>query len=129
MPTTTILLAEDDADDQAFFCSFANTRTDLKMLPVAENGEELLTSLETASTLPDVIILDQNMPKRSGLQTLQILKTRTRYAHIPVVIYSTYADDLLKQQAIQLDAALVLTKPYTMEGYENMMNTVLKLVQ
>lgn len=128
MRAKTLLLAEDDADDQAFFRLFLNTRTDVKMLSVAENGLELLASLETASTLPDIIILDQNMPKCNGLETLQVLKTRIRYEQIPVVIYSTYADELLKKQATQLKAALVVPKPYTMKGYEEMMNEVLDLL-
>ena len=93
-----ILLAEDDEDYKYFFMDFLQSRSDIILMPIVENGialVELLEKLNTDDELPDFIILDQNMPKRNGLQTLQILKKQSRYAHIPVMIYSTYTDDQL----------------------------------
>src|SRR4051812_38095117 len=97
MALRKILLAEDDADDQRLFHDFLHHRTDIELMPMVENGVVLLESLERTSDnhLPDVIILDQNMPKKNGLQTLDQLKSSERYAHIPVVIYSTYTDQQL----------------------------------
>ena len=120
-----ILLAEDDEDDQHFFINFLQSRNDITLMPVVENGialVELLEKINTDEELPDYIILDQNMPKRNGLQTLQILKTKSRYAHIPVMIYSTYTDDQLIQKGTALGACMVMTKPLTKEGYDQLVN-------
>ena len=130
MAARTILLAEDDADDQKLFCDFLSHRNDIVLMPVAENGVELLQTLDKTidGILPDLIILDQNMPKSNGLQTLTALKEDTRYAHLPVVIYSTYADDQLISNSKAAGAALVLTKPVSKDGYNEMIETILQLV-
>ena len=119
-----ILLAEDDEDDQHFFIDFLQSRNDIVLMPIVENGIALVELLEKIKTdeLPDYIILDQNMPKRNGLQTLQILKKESRYAHIPVMIYSTYTDDQLIKKGTELGASMVMTKPLTKEGYDQLVN-------
>ena len=122
-----ILLAEDDADDQKIFETFLAHRTDINILPPAENGEEVFRLIEEGH-VPDLIILDQNMPRKNGLQTLQTLKEMPAYTHIPVIIYSTYADSNLIQKSLSLGAAEVWSKPITQEGYNQMIDAVLKFI-
>lgn len=124
-----ILLAEDDIDDQQLFYDFLQHRTDIVLMPAAENGVHLFDSLEKIASnndLPDLIILDQNMPRRSGLQTLQLLKKTTRYAHIPVMLYSTYTDQQLIKLSSELGAFSVASKPVTKDGYDEMINGFLE---
>lgn len=126
-----ILLAEDDADDQAFFHEFARTRDGIKLLPIVENGEEAFEYLDACADngqLPNAIILDQNMPKRNGLQTLQLLKTSDRYRAIPVMVYSTYADERLVRESAAAGAAVVLYKPVDAEGYGKLLDAVVGMV-
>lgn len=122
-------MAEDDVDDQQFFRDFLRNRQDIDLMSVAENGValvETLNELGEDSLLPHFIILDQNMPKRNGLQTLELLKNNPRFAGIPVIIYSTYIEENLRQKGISLGACDVLPKPGTQEGYDQMINTILK---
>jgi CheY-like chemotaxis protein len=126
-----ILLAEDDLDDQYLFVSFLQHRSDIILMPVAENGIVLLEKLEVISNdedLPHLIILDQNMPKRNGLQTLQILKEHDRYARIPTVIYSTYTDQYLISKGEQMGASIITSKPITKNGYNSMIDTFLRAI-
>ena len=105
MAPKKLLLAEDDGDDQQLFRDFLVHRRDVTLMPIAENGVELLAALELikhANDLPSIIILDHNMPRLNGLQTLQILKREKRYSHIPVIVYSTYVDDDLIRETIRL---------------------------
>lgn len=127
MITKKILLAEDDTDDQKIFEEFLAHRTDISIMPPAENGEDVLR-LIAEGFIPDLIILDQNMPRKNGLQTLQSLKEMPAYTHIPVIIYSTYADSTLVQKSTDLGAAGVWSKPVTQEGYNQMIDALLKLV-
>ena len=124
----TILVAEDDEDDQAFFTDFLKHRNDVSLLPIAENGEALIRQLEhlytTQDFLPDFIILDQNMPKRSGLQTLEYLKNHPHYTQIPVMLYSTYTDIELIQKGTSLGACKVVPKPVSTEGYHQMIESL-----
>ena len=127
---TRILVAEDDEDDQRLFHDFLHHRNDIILMPIAEDGEELIEELERIpehTQLPDLIILDQNMPKRNGTQTLQILKQDSRYCHIPVCIYSTYADDTLVKICTQMGACTVISKPITQDGYNRMMDELFML--
>jgi CheY-like chemotaxis protein len=125
-----ILLAEDDPDDRGFFFEFLEHRRDLLLLPPVENGEEVFQFLEKAQNghFPDLIILDQNMPKCNGLQTLAILKNNSHYKNIPVFVYSTYTDEYLVQRSMQLGARSVLEKPFSLEGYQKMIDDILNLI-
>jgi CheY-like chemotaxis protein len=132
MPLVKILLAEDDHDDQKLFCEFLEDRNDIYILPVVENGVELLESLELiniVTELPELIILDQNMPKLNGLNTLKELKKSDRYSHIPVMIYSTYTDVNLKYSCKEAGACAVMSKPLNKEGYHEMVDVLLKMVK
>lgn len=123
-----ILLAEDDVDDQLFFIDFLQHRTDIILMPVVQDGVKLLDQLNNInkeSELPDYIILDQNMPKQNGIETLQLLKQDPRYFHIPVIIYSTYADKSLIEKGAQAGACLVASKPVLKEEYDELINTLL----
>lgn len=125
-----ILLAEDDPDDRGFFFQFLEHRPDVLLLPPVENGEEVFEYLKKApdSHFPDLIILDQNMPKCNGLQTLAILKNNSHYENIPVFVYSTYTDEYLRQHSLELGARSVLDKPFSLEGYEKMIDDILELI-
>jgi CheY-like chemotaxis protein len=125
-----VVLVEDDTDDQELFQAFLGNRSDIILLPIAGNGIELMAYLETVSEteLPDLIILDQNMPKMNGKQTLQALKAHGRFGDIPAVIYSTYTDTSLITECQKLGARMVAMKPIDQEGYHKMLNDFLLLL-
>lgn len=126
-----ILLAEDDSDDQLFFSDFVQMRNDVVLSSTVENGVEVISYLEQISdetTLPDLIILDQNMPKMNGLETLKTLKSNHHFSQIPVLVYSSFADENLRQKSLALGATLVFAKPYTIDGYHEMLNSFLTFV-
>ena len=125
-----ILLAEDDPDDIGFFFQYLGNRSDLHLLPPVENGEEVVEYLQKAhnGAFPDLIILDQNMPKCNGLQTLAIIKNNAQFENIPVFVYSTYTDAYLVKQSLQLGARSVLEKPVSVEGYHKMIDNILELI-
>ena len=130
MIPTKILLAEDDLDDQQIFYDFLNHRNDILLMTMVGNGVELIGTLDTINEkeLPDLIVLDQNMPKRNGYQTLEILKASARYEHIPVIVYSTYIDKSLADACSEIGASAVVTKPVTKDEYNRMIEAFLELV-
>lgn len=113
MKKLRFLLVDDDADDREFFGEYLSARTDLELLPLLADGEEACRYLNDAdvATLPEAILLDQNMPRLTGLQTLQYIKHQPRLQHIPVGICSTYVDANLKQRALGEGAIFVISKP------------------
>ena len=126
-----ILLADDDADDRGIFEQILQEKTDVELLATVENGLELIDFLETASGkqgLPDLIILDHNMPRMNGRQTLGFLKSSDRYTHIPVIVYSTNGDGKLAEECASLGASMVASKPAGYDEYEEMINRFLTLI-
>lgn len=89
-----ILLADDDHDDCFLFerelkkCSF---NTELKTV---EDGEELMTYLiKNLKNLPDILFLDNNMPRKNGTECLQEIKKHPKLEGLPVIMYSTYVHE------------------------------------
>src|SRR5690349_15345314 len=120
-----VLLAEDDSDDREIFHDIFQDRDEEATLTMVENGMEIIQMLESItdeSQLPDLIVLDQNMPKMTGKQTLEWLKSNDRYLHIPVIIFSTYSDERLISECTRIGASLVITKPCSFDEYEQMVN-------
>jgi len=131
MMVVKVLLVEDDPDDRDLFLSFFADRKDIGLLPPAANGLELIDYLKAVlldADLPDLIVLDQNMPKMNGRQTLEFLKSTPRYARIPAVIYSTYIDTRLIADCKKVGADMVAVKPIDNKGYQKMMNDFLQVV-
>lgn len=129
MKVRKVILVEDDSDDRALFNEFLSARNDIEILPSVKNGIELIEFLELIDDkqLPDLIVLDQNMPRMTGKQTLKYLKSSERYVRIAAVIYSTHADTNLVLECAALGAQMVSPKPLDKEGYNKMMDNFLKL--
>ena len=129
MKARRVILVEDDSDDRDLFAVFLSERTDIEVLPSVTNGLELIDFLQSVDDgqLPDLIVLDQNMPRMTGKETLKYLKSSKRYVNIPAVIYSTHADVNLVLECSALGAQMVSPKPIDQQGYNRMMDNFLKL--
>lgn len=55
----------------------------------AENGGVAIDLLNTAERLPDVILLDVEMPVKDGIQTLREIRKSVRYGHVPVIMVTS----------------------------------------
>ncbi|HZI54432.1 MAG TPA: response regulator [Chitinophagaceae bacterium] len=131
MNKKTLLLAEDDEDDRMLFSDFLQDRNDFELLHSCENGMEVieyLNAIQDADKLPSLVVLDQNMPKMNGSQTLQLLKNSPRYSKIPVAVYTTYTDKRLIDECYQSGALTVVAKPISPSGYHQMMDELVRLI-
>jgi two-component system chemotaxis response regulator CheY len=68
--------------------------------------------------LPDLLILDINMPEVSGIDFLEFMRRRKDWKDIPVVMLSTEAADVLVDRALALGADAYITKPVSLEELE-----------
>lgn len=120
----TILLADDDPVDRELFIEGMNDTGARFQVEEVENGEELLQRLSNGKPLPDLIILDLNMPVKDGRETLKELKTSEAYRHIPVFILSTSNARFDVELACQTGANLFLVKPH---GYKEIVEMLTSL--
>jgi CheY-like chemotaxis protein len=123
-----LLLVDDDADDRMVFIEILQELDPEASLECAENGLGMLhlLNLTQEHNLPDIIILDQNMPRMTGKESLIYLKANSRYRHIPVILYSTYQVRDFYLECLELGADDVVTKPDTIEAYKEMIQRFLK---
>ncbi|KAA2243259.1 response regulator [Chitinophaga agrisoli] len=117
-----ILLAEDDEDDKMIFSEILNElKTDYHFhFDAVDNGLQIVQLLRQDEALPDLVVLDQNMPQMNGKETLEVIKSDPRLKHIPVVIYSTYNDGRLSDECLRIGATQIITKPDSFEGFRTM---------
>ena len=63
--------------------------------------------------IPDLILLDIEMPEMNGYEALKLLKADKRYAHIPVIFLSGKSDSESEQGGLELGAADYVMKPFS----------------
>jgi DNA-binding response OmpR family regulator len=78
---------------------------------VARNGEEALAELE--SFLPDVVLLDVMMPKKSGYEVCQTMRGHPAWRHIKVVMLSAKGREAEVSKGLSLGADVYITKPFS----------------
>jgi len=122
-----IILVDDDADDRQIFEEVLQGIDPEVMVVTAGNGLEMVALLDkmTDDDLPDMIILDQNMPKMTGKESLIFLKESERYRNISTIVYSTYQVKDFYQECLELGAQDVVAKPDTLQAYREMIEQFL----
>ena len=94
-------------------------------ITVAKNGEEALEILEDKSQFPDLILLDLNMPKLSGIEFLTILKGNDEIKHIPTVILTTSDNQKDLEECYSIGVSGYMLKPLKYDDYVKKIETVL----
>ena len=124
--TAKILLADDDREDRFIMADTFKEIGLSDIIHFVENGERVLTYLDDISSdehLPSLIVLDLNMPRMNGTQTLKALKNNFRYKNIPVIIFSTSVNAIEMQECMENGASSYVTKPVT---YKECLDTAQK---
>ncbi len=106
-----LLIADDDINVVRLLKLFLRP-LDCEVLTAAD-GEEALAIAQTR--LPDVVLLDVMMPKRSGWEVCQALKAMQRTADIAVVLSTARGDVKDRLTGLQLGADDYLVKPFNRE--------------
>src|SRR5438046_7370195 len=109
MTERPVLLIADDNDDVVLLLKSYLRPLECEIL-VAKDGEEALAIAQTR--LPDVVLLDVMMPKRSGWEVCQALKAMQRTSHIAVVLSTARGDVKDRLTGLQLGADDYLVKPF-----------------
>jgi len=92
---------------------------------VANNGEEALEILEDNQQWPDLILLDLNMPRISGIEFLMILKNNDDLKHIPTVILTTSDNQKDIEECYRIGVSGYIVKPLKYYDYVDKIQNVL----
>lgn len=83
----------------------------------AKNGEEALEILKSGD-IPDIILLDLNMPRMSGIEFLEILKQDEKLKYLPTIILTTSENRADLLTCFEIGIAGYIIKPLKYEDYE-----------
>jgi CheY-like chemotaxis protein len=120
----TILLADDDPDDQQLTReAFVENRL-VNDLVCVNDGEELMDYLHRRgrysemekTPLPGLILLDLNMPRKDGREALKEIKADPNLRRIPIVVLTTSKaeEDILRSYDLGVNS--YVTKPVTFKS-------------
>ncbi|MFL5789422.1 MAG: response regulator [Flavisolibacter sp.] len=126
MKSRYIIFADDDADDLELITGFFKQYNRNINVLEFKNGKEVLKFLDdfaiTTST-PELIVLDINMPRLNGWETLIAIRNHPYYAKIPVIIYTTSDNEVDEEQCRQLNASWI-NKPSNIEGVKQIAKVI-----
>lgn len=130
----TILVADDDEDDRLLTktalgeCRLAN------QVDFAEDGEQLMDYLHrrgaygglVGRSLPGLILLDLNMPRKDGREALKEIKDDPALRHIPIVVLTTSKaeEDILRTYQLGVNSFII--KPVTFDSLVEVVKALAK---
>ena len=96
---------------------------------IVQDGEEALAQLndyksERSKKLPDLIILDLNIPKVNGFEVLKAVKIDQELKAIPVIVLSSSNDKHDIQQCYNLHANSYITKPVDLDPFIKVVRSI-----
>ncbi len=111
MNYTSLLLVDDDADDQLLFSEALREIKSSILYEAVSNGIEALKRLSLSPSIPQLIFLDLNMPVMHGFECLKRIKSNPILEHIPVIIFTTSSSPLDVHMAKHFGASAYFCKP------------------
>jgi len=109
MSEPTVLYVEDNEYNRKIVRQLLS-RSPYRLIE-AVDGE---TGIELSQQqLPDLILMDVQLPRMSGLDAMQVLKADTRTSHIPIIVITSYALSGDREKAMKAGASGYLAKPYS----------------
>jgi len=120
-----ILFIEDDIIEGIKFNRVLSQLGLKHQLIEVNNGEEALELLQSGGDLPDIILLDLNMPKMNGIEFLRILKNDESLKKIPTIIFTTSNNQKDILECYKIGIAGYLIKPLKYEDYQTIVKKTL----
>lgn len=128
-----LLIAEDDEDDYILITDALNSSQNKCQVNWVRDGEELIDFLNStigledgSKRIPNIILLDLNMPKKDGREALEEIKSHPKFKNIPVIILTTSQAKADVQKVYDLGANSFIQKPFKYADFSSMMECFFK---
>lgn len=120
MKNVNILLVEDNEGDILLTVEALEEGRIANVISVARDGQEAIDKLEESfqnGQLPDLVLLDINLPKLNGHEVLEQLKQNEHFKHVPVIILSTSSSEMDILKSYKNHANCFITKPVEIDEF------------
>ena len=124
-----ILLVEDDDDDVRLVKTALEAGEFPSRIHRVEDGVQAIEFLSHEgeykdAVRPDIVLLDLNMPRKSGREVLREIKSQSEIRCIPVVVLTTSDDEHDVLSSYENYASSYLTKPIDLHEFRRMLETL-----
>lgn len=117
MSAVKILLAEDNPADVYLIEEALREHQIPFEITVAEDGEAAIGMIVAGKLRPDLIMLDLNMPKRSGGEVLTLLREQPHCRTLPVIVLTSSDSPGDREEALRLGATSYIRKPTGLDDF------------
>lgn len=129
---TVILLVEDNPDDEALTLRALKKNNIANEVVVARDGEQALAYLfgtgahagRDISDVPQIILLDLNLPRMSGLDVLRAIRTDERTRLLPIIVLTSSKEDQDILESYSLGANSYVRKPVDFTQFTTAVKTL-----
>jgi DNA-binding response OmpR family regulator len=122
-----ILLIEDDLDDIELLQDALTSRNLQYKIQTIKDGEDAIEYIRAGQEIPDIIILDLNLPKVHGKQVILHVKTVRLFKDLPLLILTTSSSKEDMAYAFAHGADEYIVKPTSVEKMNEMVDSIVKL--
>jgi len=125
--TLRIVLIEDDTDDVELLQDALDIRNIAYEMLLLKDGSAAASYCENTVSLPDIIIMDFNLPRVHGREVVNFIRCRKKFSNVPILILSTSSSKEDIAFAYKAGADKYLIKPSTIEAIQQTIDTILDL--
>tara|TARA_R110002124_G_scaffold37315_1_gene119274 strand:+ start:260 stop:706 length:447 start_codon:yes stop_codon:yes gene_type:complete len=123
-----VILADDDEDDRLFFSEAFDELKIKTRVSTFNDGVYLMDYFNSEDAiLPQVLFLDLNMPRKSGLECLKELRADEKFNDVAIAIYSTSSSEEDVENTFVLGANIYIKKPSDFKSLKKVLSDVVTL--
>lgn len=125
---TYIVLADDDDDDRLLFTEAFDELKIKSTVDTYEDGVALMDALKHPDApIPNILFLDLNMPKKSGLDCLKEIRSNNKFQDMAIAIFSTSASDDDIENTLINGANIYIKKPNDFKNLKKILSDVVTI--
>lgn len=124
--TLNALICDDDIETREILVdTFQKFFPDFRSIVTARDGLDALQKIDNQKF--DLIIFDQNMPRRKGVECIRSLLQNRKINPLKVILLTGELDDIVKVQMKKLKCPNVFEKPFNAKEFVNLVQKIIKL--
>lgn len=127
MKKFSLVLIEDDADDVDILTDALDMNDIQYEITWLKDGSAAVSFFENSEMLPDIIVMDFNLPRVHGRELVNFIRSRKRLDPVPILILSTSSNSEDIAYAYRSGADKYLVKPATVEGIKETVSVILEM--
>lgn len=125
----SVMLVEDEDVDAIYFKKALQNSCETAEISIFQDGDSAIDYLHELSedgirSLPDLVLLDLNLPMRPGFEVLEEIRGDPKLMSIPIVIVSTSSAKRDVQKAYRMKVNAFVNKPDDITGYDKLARAI-----